>query len=128
MLLTIANYIMVHARFLEAYIHFVLFYTTDQFLPVIPIKDLMNEYGDITTPFKLATGMKPSVSHLRVLFFPFVVQKATSHFDKKVLNMCHQAQKCFRGIFILITQHQKWYLVYVPSTRKIIYSYGVVFG
>ena len=41
--------------------------------------------------------------------------------------MRHQAQKGFRGIFVGITQHQKVYLVYVPSTRKVISSYDVVF-
>ena len=41
--------------------------------------------------------------------------------------MRHQAQKGFRGIFVLITQHQKGYLVYIPSTRKVISSYDVVF-
>ena len=41
--------------------------------------------------------------------------------------MCHQAQKGFCGIFIGIPRHQKGYLVCVPSTRKIISSYYVVF-
>ena len=41
--------------------------------------------------------------------------------------MRHQAQKGFRGIFIGIPEHQKRYLVYVPSTRKVILSYDVVF-
>ena len=41
--------------------------------------------------------------------------------------MLHQAKKGFRGIFVGIPQHQKVYLVYVPSTRKIISSYNVVF-
>ena len=41
--------------------------------------------------------------------------------------MRHQAQKGFRGIFVVIPQHQKVYLVYVPSTRKVISSYDVVF-
>ena len=41
--------------------------------------------------------------------------------------MRHQVQKCFRGIFVGITQHQKKYLVYIPVTRKIISSYDVVF-
>ena len=41
--------------------------------------------------------------------------------------MRHQAQKGFRGIFVGIPQHQKGYLVYVPSTRKVILSYDVVF-
>ena len=37
--------------------------------------------------------------------------------------MRHQAQKGFHGVFVGIAQHQKGYLVYVPSTRKIISSY-----
>ena len=41
--------------------------------------------------------------------------------------MHHQAQKGFCGIFVGIQHHQKVYIVYVPSTRKIISSYDVVF-
>ena len=71
--------------------------------------------------------MKPSLSHLRVLFFPCNVQKDTAHVGTKALNMCHQAQNGFRGIFVGISQHQKGYLVYVTCTRKIIFVYDVVF-
>ena len=70
---------MVHARVSEAYIHFALMYTTDHIFPVLPIKDMINEDGDTTTPYELATGTKPSVSNLRVLFCPCVVRKATAH-------------------------------------------------
>ena len=102
-------------------------YTTYHIFPVLPIKDLINEDGNPTTPHKLATGTKPSVSHLRVLFCPCVARKATAHVETKTLNMRHQAQKWFRGISVGITEHQKGYLVYVPSTRKIISSYDIVF-
>ena len=124
---TIAHSIMVHARFSEAYIRFSFIYTTDHIFPVIPMKDGINQDGDTTTPNKLTTGTKPPVSHLRVIFCPYVVQKATAHVETKALNMRHQSQKGFRGIFFGIPQHQEGYLVYVPSTRKIIYSYDVVF-
>ena len=124
---TVAHSLMVHAIFPEVYVHFALMYTTDHIFLVLPIKDLINDDGDPTTPHKLATGTKPSVSHLRVLFFPCVVRKATAHVETKTLNMCYQAQKGFRGIFVGIPEHQKGYLVYVLSTRKIISSYNVVF-
>ena len=61
--------------------------------PVLLIKDMINDVGDTTTPYKLATGTKPSVSHLSVLFYPCVVRKTTANVDKKALNMRHQAQK-----------------------------------
>ena len=62
-----------------------------------------------------------------MLFCPCVLWKATAHVETKALNMRHQAQKGFRGIFVGIPQHQQEYFVYVPSTRKIISSYDVVF-
>ena len=71
--------------------------------------------------------MKPSVSHLRVLFCTCVVRKYTAHVDKKSLNMRHQVKKGFHGILVGIPQHQNGYLVYVSSTRNIISSYDVVF-
>ena len=65
---TVAHAVMVHARVPEVYVHFALIYTTDHIFPVLPIKDLINEDGDPTTSHKLATGTKPSVSHLHVFF------------------------------------------------------------
>ena len=118
---------MVHAIVWEAYIYFALMYTTENIFLVLPIKDLINEDVKTTTSFKLATSTNPSVSHLHVLFSPRVVRKATTHVGKKALNMRHQAQKGFCGIFVRIPQHQKGYFVYIPSTRKIISSYDVVF-
>ena len=56
-----------------------------------------------------------------------VVRKATAHVETKTLNIRHQAQKWFHGIFVGIPQHQKGYLVYVPSSRKVILLYDVVF-
>ena len=102
-------------------------YTTYHIFPILQIKYLINKDGNPTTPHKLATGTKPSVSHLRVLFFPCVVRKSTAQVETKSLNMRHQAQKGFRGIFVGVPQNKKGYLVYIPSTRKIISSYDVVF-
>ena len=67
------------------------------------------------------------MSHLRVLFFPCVVRKATAHVETKTLNMHHQAQTGFCGVFVCIPEHQKGYLVYIPRTIKVISPYDVVF-
>ena len=92
---------------LEAFIHFTIIYTTDPIFLVLLIKDLINKDGGFTTPFKLVTGTKPSVSHLCMLFSPCVVWRANAHVGKKALNMRHQAKKGFCGIFVGIAQHQK---------------------
>ena len=90
---TIAHSLMVHARVSEAYINFSLMYTTDHIFPVIPIKNLMDKHGYSITSYKLATSTKPSVSHLRMLFCPCVVRKATAHIGSKSLNMRHHMEK-----------------------------------
>ena len=66
-------------------------YTTDHIVPVLPIKQLVNQDGEPTTPHKLETGTKPSVSNIRVLFCPCVVQKATANIDTNALNMLHHS-------------------------------------
>ena len=40
-------------------------------------------------PNNLATYMKPSISHFRILFSPFVLRKATTHGGTKALNILH---------------------------------------
>ena len=70
---------MVHAWVSDKYIHCSLMYTTDNIFPVLPIKHLINQDGESTTPHKLATGMKPSVSNILILFLPLVVKKVTAH-------------------------------------------------
>ena len=106
-LCTVAHALMVHSRVPEVYANFSLMYMTYQIFPVLPIKNIINEDGYPTTPHKLATGTKPSVSHLCVLFFPCVVRKANAHVETKTLNMRHQAQKGFHVIFVGIPEHQK---------------------
>ena len=108
---TVAHSLMVNVRVSEAYIHFALMYTSDHIFLVLPIKYLMNEDGEPTTPFKLVTGKKPSVSFLRVLCCPCLVRKDNAHGGAKALNMRHQVQKGFLIIFVLIPQHQKWCLL-----------------
>ena len=123
---TVAHSLMVHARVPEVNVHFALMYTTYHIFLFLQIKDLINEDGNPTTPNKLATGTKPSVSHLRVLFCPYVVRKSMAHVETKTLDMGHKAQKGFRGNLVGITGHKKGYLVYVPSTIKVTTSYNVV--
>ena len=73
---TVAHVLMVHARVPEVYVHFSLMYTTDHIFLVLPIKYIINEDGNPTTPQKLETGTKPSVSYLSVIFCLCVVRKA----------------------------------------------------
>ena len=84
---TVSHSHMVHARVPEVYVHFALMYTTDHIFPVVPIKYFVNKDGNPTTPHKLATDTKPSVSYLRVLFCTCVVRKTKAHVERNTLNM-----------------------------------------
>ena len=102
-------------------------HTTDNIFPVLPIKHLVKQDGEQTTPHKMETYTKPSVSKPRVLFCPCVVIKSTAHVETKALNIRHQSIKGFGGIFVGIPQHQKDYIIYVDSTQKIVSSHDIVF-
>ena len=95
MLHTILHSVMVHPRVSEVYNHLALMYTTDHIFLVLPIRNLINEDGDPTTPFKLARGTKPSVSHLRVLFCPYIVRKDTAHVGTKALICVTKRKRVF---------------------------------
>ena len=88
---TIKHSIMLHARVSDKYIHFALIYTTDNIFPIIPIKHLLNQEGETTTPHKLENVIKPTLSNLCILFCPCFKRKVTSHVDTKALNMRHQS-------------------------------------
>ena len=87
---TISHSLLVHVQVLKSSIHFVLMYTEDHSLPVLTIKDLINERTGPAMPFELATGTKPSILYLRVLFCSCVVRKATEHVWTKGLNMWYK--------------------------------------
>ena len=118
---------MVQARVSDKYIHIALMYTADHIFPVLPIKHLVTQDGEPTTTQKIWTSTKPSVSHLHVLLCSCVVQKATAYVDTKALNMCHESQNSFHGIFVVIPQHKIGDLVYIPSTLKIVSLHDILF-
>ena len=124
---TIAHSVMVNIQVSDKYINFALMYMTDNIFPVIPIKHSVNQDGEPTMPHKLETCTKPSISNLHILFCTCIAQNSTACVDTKLLNISHQSQKVFRVIFVGTPQHQKGYIIYVPSTRKIVSSHDVVF-
>ena len=86
---------MVHAQVYDIYTHFSFMYTTEHIFLVLTIKHLVNQYGEPTTPHKLETGIKPSVSNLRVLFCSCVLPKATAYVNTNMLNMHYQSNTGF---------------------------------
>ena len=81
---------MVQTLVSDEYIHSALICTTYDIFPVRKIKQLINQDGEPTTPHKMDTGMKPSVSNPCVLSCPCVFQKAIAHAKTEALNMGHQ--------------------------------------
>ena len=54
-------------------------------------------------------------------YFFICCTKTTDRIGGKALNMHHQSQMIFWVILIGNPQQQKGYLIYVPSTRKIVF-------
>ena len=113
---TIAHSQINFGRVEEKFTHFALINAAHVIMPVLPLKDLVNESGEQTTSIKLMTGNKARIGHIRTLFCPVIVKKLTAQHKGKSLNMRHQPQKGFRGIFVGIPDNQAGYDVYVPAT------------
>ena len=77
-LLKIAHSLMVHAKVLEAYTNIALMYTSYYILPVLPIKDLINEDDNKTTPLNLRQLQKLQY-HSYLFYFFHVLYKKLIH-------------------------------------------------
>jgi Reverse transcriptase (RNA-dependent DNA polymerase) len=98
---------------------------------VIPIKGLRKECN-VTTPFELFYGIKPSVQKFRTLFCPCVYKvyirtktvssKTVRHFDSKT-----HPQRGVIGIFCGFPRSQSGYIVWEPRSRKLVVSADVQF-
>ena len=102
----ITHSIIMHVWVLDEFIHFALVYITHHIFPFLTFNPLINQYDEANTLYKLLTGSNPSVSNLRVILFPCVVRKVPANNNGRLLNMRHQSQKAFRGIFAEITQQK----------------------
>ena len=63
----IVHSITVHGQVSDEYIHFAFMYTNVHILHVIPIKHLLNQGGEPTTPHKLKTGN--NLQHQTYVFY-----------------------------------------------------------
>ena len=122
MLSMIARSPMVHVQVPETCIHFSFMYTAYYILPVLTIKEFIKKYGDPTTPFKLATDMKPSISYLRVLFFSMCYNKIYCKCWEKFIKHVSPSAKVFRGLFCWYsTESKSVFCLCTKQTRDILF-------
>ena len=108
---TVAHSLMVHARVPEAYVHFVLMYATNHIFLVLPIKGIIMRMAiqQRHTNFQQVRNLQYDIY---ACYFVHVLYKSLRRTVRQTINMCHQAQKRFWGIFVGIPEHQKGYHVY----------------
>ena len=94
-------------------------YTTDHIFLVLPIKYLINKDGDPTTPYKLATGTKPSVSHLSVLFCPCAVAFRTTHGQNKTRKYDTEGSVPVANLYGVVGSPSLFIRYFIGSTGKI---------
>ena len=123
---TISHSLMVHARVLEACIHFALIYTVNHIFLILPIKDPINKDDKPTTPFKLVTGKKPSITFTRVILSICCTKSYCTCWDKGIKYTSSRV-KWFPRYLRWNSTTSKRYLVYVPHRWNIISPYNVVF-
>ena len=74
-------------------------FKTHHIFTVLPIKYLVNQYGEPTMTHKLTLGTKPSVSNIYVLFFHVLYEKQP-HMLTEDVKMRYQSQTGF-GLSLL---------------------------
>ena len=102
----IAHSLMVHSRVLEAYINFTLMYTVEHIFLVLPIKDLINEDGEPTTPSNLATGTNLQY-RIYMFYFVHVLYKKLLHLLGQRRQTCVTKRKRVFEVSLLEFQGSK---------------------
>jgi len=111
---------LIHAWLPDAYMFHAITYATMVFI-VLPIKDLIDQEGNVTTPSCLFLGTKPLVSAFHVFSCPCIAKKWTARINGKLIMDSTQ------WTFIGFPDSQKGWFLYIPSTRQIIVSGDVLF-
>ena len=114
-----------HARLNRKFFYYAVLYA--QFIhDVIPVKDLKDDTGSPTTPYFLATKLKPHVRHFRVFGCPAVFKKYDfSTQGKRSADKYSQQGIC--GIFVGFPTDSAGWLFYVPDANCTYISMDAVF-
>ena len=121
----LANTMILHARLNRKFFYYAVLYA--QFIhDVIPVKDLKDDTGSPTTPYFLATKLKPHVRHFRVFGCPAVFKKYDfSNQGKRSADK--YSQQGIRGIFVGFPTDSAGWLFYVPDANCTYISMDAVF-
>jgi hypothetical protein len=92
---------------------------------VLLVQHLINSDGEISTPFKLFCGQKLTITHYKVFGCLVVAKRWVISVDGNTTQHC--TKRGIRGIFIGFPSDQKGYLVYLPGSRSLAVSGGVIF-
>jgi transposase InsO family protein len=119
---TMSRSLLVHARLPDTFMFNALVYTCHIF-NILPVKGLLDESGNVSTPYTLFHGEKPRINHFRVFGCPVVARKwSTPH-----TTSSKQTERGIRGIFLGFDYNQKGYVFYSPGSRQIYISGDVLF-
>jgi hypothetical protein len=119
-----ARSMLVHARLPDQYHYHAIRYAASVF-NILPVKNLYNAEGEIASPHELFCGSKPTISQYRVFGCPEVAKRSVVLNDGR--ETIHCTENGIRRIFIGFPPNQKGYLLFLPGSRTIAVSGGVMF-
>jgi transposase InsO family protein len=114
--------LIVHARLPDTFMYHALTYACRIF-NILPVKGLLDNDGNVCTPYELFMGEKPRINHFCVFGCPIVAKK----WNTKQSSTGKQTERGIRGIFLGLDTNQKGYVFYAPGTRQIYISGDIIF-
>ena len=117
---------LVHTHLPDSYLYHALLYACDIF-NVLPVWELFNAEGKVTTPSFLFLGTKPLVCHFCIFRCPCITKKWTVHSDGHTVDNHNGTQHGIQSIFVSFPDSQKGHLLYVSSSCQLVVSRNVEF-
>ena len=116
---SMARKMLLHACLSKSFTYFALRYAT-VIHNILPVKDVIDNEGNITTPFFLFQGKKPKIKHLKIFGCPAIRKRYSSinSKGKTVPLLKWDLQRGVRCIFIGLPENSAGWLFYNPSNPR----------
>ena len=118
---------LIHARLSTKFYYFALKYAC-VLHNVLPVRDLVDKEGNMTTPHFMFRGHKPNIAHLRTFGAPSIRKRYGKKQESGARSKSKwDLQQGIRCIYLGLPDNQAGWSFWTPGTTKTVVSYDAIF-